>query len=159
MSGGDTQQTPPPQPPPRTGSPFGRFLTSPVLLVGLVALAVGFATFRSAGDGGDDGEAGSEQVGIAGSWEALAGDTRDRRAVSLEVGRFGGTLTSGRCTGKLTPRETESDEWVFTYRDESGVRGCPRRMRVRVSLVDPDTLRLETRRPGRPYRSTTLRRS
>ena len=57
-----------------SGSPFGRFLTSPVLLVGLVALAVGFATFSYVGDGRRGGRqrGGQRVAGFAGSWESRA---------------------------------------------------------------------------------------
>ena len=153
MSGGDTQQTPPPPPPPRTGSPFGRFLTSPVLLVGLVALAVGFATFNY--DGENPGDAGPASQGFAGSWESVPGaGAGGEPVVRLELTRSGGTLAVGGCAGELAPR----DDGVFAYEDTSGERGCPRRMRVTVSLVDRDTLRIEARRRGRPYVSQTLER-
>lgn len=146
MSAPDTQQGRPPPPPPPSGSPFGRFLTSPVLLVGLVALVVGFATFRSVGgNGGSPGDAGPAS-GIAGLWVKPPATTVAGTPVRLELTRSGGTLAVGRCTGELTPRETASDdEWVFAYEDASGERECPRRMRVTVSLVDRDTLELDSR--------------
>lgn len=160
MSGGDTQQSPPPPPPPRSGSPFGRFLTSPVLVVGVIALVAGAAALNFVpGDGGGPGDASGQESGIDGSWESPAGDVGGQPVVHLDVSRFGGTLTRGRCTGRLSPRETESDdEWVFTYTHESGGRRCPRRMRVTVSLVDEGTLRIEARRRGREYLSGTLTR-
>ena len=76
------------------------------------------------------------------------GGRRGAPVVRLELTRSGGTLAVGGCTGELTPR----DDGVFAYEDTSGERGCPRRMRVTVSLVDRDTLRIEARRRGRPYR-------
>ena len=156
VSAPDTQQGRPPPPPPPSGSPFGRFLTSPVLLVGLVALVVGFATFRSVGgNGGNPGDAGPASPGIAGSWELVPGSGAGGAPdVQLELTRSGGTLAIGRCTGELTARGDD----VFAYRDTSGDRECPRRMRVTVSLVDRDTLELEARRRGREYVSATLRR-
>ena len=47
---------------------------------------------------------------------------------------------------------------VYDYAGTSGARGCPRRTRVTVTLVDPRTLRIDERRRGRPYLSGTLRR-
>ena len=158
MSGGDTEQSPPPPPPPRTGSPFGRFLTSPVLLVGAVALLVGFTTLRFVGSDGGGGENPAGQApGIDGSWGTLPSAGREEPAVRMEVDRSGGVLTRGRCSGVLTPRQTESDDrWVFAYEHESGGRRCPRRMRVTLSLVDDNTLRITARRGGREYVSGTL---
>ena len=150
MSAPDTQQGRPPPPPPPSGSPFGRFLTSPVLLIGLVALVVGFATFRSVGNGGNPGDAGPATPGIAGSWELVpASNAGGAPDVQLELTQSGGTLAIGRCTGELTARGDD----VFAYRDTSDERGCPRRMRVMVSLESSDTLRIDARRL-----SATLRR-
>jgi hypothetical protein len=119
-----------------------------VLLVGLVALVVGFATFRSVGgDDGTPGDAGPVTPGIAGSWVSLPGADA---GVQLELTRSGGTLAIGGCTGELTARGDD----VFTYEDTSGERGCPRRMRVTVSLEGSDTLRIDARRF-----SGTLRRA
>jgi hypothetical protein len=144
VSGPDTQQGRPPPPPPPSGSPFGRFLTSPVLLVGVVALVVGFTTFRMVGgDGGNPGDAAPATPGIAGSWEDMPADggAGGGSTVDLELTRTGGTLVVGRCRGELTPRGDD----VFAYRDTSGKRGCPRRMRVTVSLVGRDTLEIDSR--------------
>ena len=66
--------------------------------------------------------------------------------MQLEVAPSGGTLVAGRCGGDLTPVATGSDPWVFRYVDRSGERGCPRRLRVTVSLESPDTLRVDARR-------------
>jgi hypothetical protein len=153
VSAPDTQQGPPPPPQPPSGSPFGRFLTSPVLLVGVVALVVGFATYRSLDN--RPGASAPAPTGIAGSWESLPGaGSGGGSVVRLELTRKGGTLAIGGCTGELTPRGDD----VFAYQDTSGARGCPRRMRVTVSLVDRDSLELEARRRGREYASATLRR-
>ena len=156
MSDADTQQAPPPPPPPPSGSPFGRFLTSPVLLVGVVALVVGFATFRYVGDHGGAGDAGPATPGIVGSWESRPGaGGGGGSAVRLELTRSGGTLAIGGCTGELTPRGDD----VFAYENTSGGRGCPRRLRVTLSLVGRDSLRLEARRlGGRVFASGLLRR-
>ena len=142
MSAPDTQQGRPPPPPPPSGSPFGRFLTSPVLLVSAVALVVGVATFASlGGDGGNPGDAGPASS-IAGSWETLPGaGSGGEPVVQLELTRSGGTLAIDGCTGELTAR----GEDVFAYRDTSGDRECPRRMRVTVSLVDRDALEIDSR--------------
>jgi hypothetical protein len=157
VSGPDIQQGPPPPPPPPSGSPFGRFLTTPVLLVGVLALVVGFATFRyMGGDGGGGGHA--APAGLTGSWQALPSAAGHDPLVQLQVTRSGGTLSVDECTGDLTPRDTASDEWVFAYWDTSGERRCPRRMSVTLTLVDSDTLRLEARRRGREYIDTTMRR-
>ena len=148
MSGPDTQQAPPPPPPPPSGSPFGRFLTSPVLLVGVIALVVGFATLRFI-DGERGGGSAAPAASIAGSWATPpTGAGSEEPVVLLEVARSGGTLAVDNCTGDLTPTETGSDEWVFSYADTSGKRGCPRRMLVTVSLVNRNTLRVTARRPG-----------
>jgi hypothetical protein len=159
VSDADTQQAPPPPPPPPSGSPFGRFLTSPVLLAGVLALVVGFAALRYIGDDGG-GATAPVPSGIAGSWGTPPSGAAAQHIVQLEVARSGGTLTVDGCTGDLTPRETGADdEWVFSYADTSGERRCPRRMIVTVSLVDRSTLRVEGRRPGgREVFSGTLRR-
>jgi hypothetical protein len=155
VSGPDTQQSPPPPPPPRSGSPFGRFLTSPVLLVGVIALVVGFTTFRYVDGDGGAGDAGPASQGIAGSWESVPGaGAGGAPVVRLELTRSGGTLAIGSCKGELTPRGDD----VFAYRDTSGGRGCPRRMRVTVSQVDRDTLRVAVKRRGIPSVSHTLER-
>jgi hypothetical protein len=149
VSGPDTQQAPPQPPPPPSGSPFGRFMTSPVLLVGVVALLVGFTTLRFIG-GEDGGGSASPAASIAGSWATPPTGTGSHEpVVLLDVARSGGTLAVDRCSGDLTPRETASDdEWVFDYVDTSDERVCPRRMIVTVSLVDRNTLRVAARRPG-----------
>jgi hypothetical protein len=148
VSGPDTQQAPPPPPPPPSGSPFGRFITSPVLLVGVVALLVGFATLRFIG-GEDGGGSAAPAASIAGSWATPPTGTGSKEpVVLLEVARSGGTLTVDNCTGDLTPRETGSDKWVFSYADTSGERGCPRRMIVTMLLVDRNSLVVAARRPG-----------
>jgi hypothetical protein len=161
VSGGDIQQGPPPtpQPPRPSGSPFGRFLTSPVLLVGVLALAVAFAGVRYIGDGDGGTSAAPEPSGIAGSWETVPTSAGHVPIVQLEVARSGGTLTVDGCTGDLTPRESGSSEWAFRYVDSSGERGCPRQMSVTVSLVNRGTLRVDARRRGREYFSGTLRRA
>jgi hypothetical protein len=149
VSGPDTQQAPPPPPPPPSGSPFGRFLTSPVLLAGIVALVVGFAILQYSGRETGGGSA-APAASIAGSWATPpTGAGSEEPVAQLEVARSGGTLAVDNCTGDLTPRETASDDkWVFSYADTSGKRGCPRRMIVTVSLVDRNTLRVAARRPG-----------
>jgi hypothetical protein len=144
VSAPDTQQAPPTPPPPPSGSPFGRFLTSPVLLGGVLALVVGFAGLRYLGEGGGSSSA-PEPSGIAGSWETLPASGAHAPNVQLQVARSGGTLTVDECAGSLTPRETGPDEWVFAYEDTSGERGCPRRMRVTVSLADRNTLQVDAR--------------
>lgn len=141
MSEPDTQPGPPPPPQPPSGSPFGRFLTSPVLLVGVIALVVGFTTFRYVSGDGNPGDAGPASPGIAGSWEPLPGAGAEEPVVQLELTRSGGTLAIGGCTGELTPRGDD----VFAYRDTSGKRGCARRMRVMVSLIGRDSLEIESR--------------
>jgi hypothetical protein len=143
VSAPDTQQGRPPPPPPPSGSPFGRFLTSPVLLVGVLALAVGIATFSYiGGDGGNPGDAGPASPGITGSWEEVPeAGAGGGSTVELELTRSGGTLTFGDCKGELTPR----GDGVFAYRDTSGEPQCPLRMRVTVSLIGRDTLRIESR--------------
>ena len=157
MSGPDTQQGPPPPPPPPSGSPFGRFLTTPVLLVGVLALVVGFATFRYVAEDGGPGNAAPASA-VAGSWETMPTSSGSDHNVQLELARTGGTLTVDGCTGELTPLETGSREWMLAYKDTSGERRCPRRMNVTLTLVGSDTLRLEARRRGREYLDTTLRR-
>ena len=112
-----------------------------MLLVGVIALVVGFTTFRYVSGDGNPGGAGPASQGIAGSWESLPGAGAEEPVARLELERSGGTLAIGGCTGDLTPR----DEGVFAYRDTSGGRGCPRRMRVRVTLVDRDTLEIDSR--------------
>ena len=143
MSEPDTQPGPPPPPQPPSGSPFGRFLTSPVLLVGVIALVVGFTTFSYlGGEGGNPGDAGPASPGIAGSWELVPGaGSGGAPTVQLELTRSGGTLAVDECAGELTPRGDD----VFAYRDTSGKRGCPRRMRVMVSLIRRDSLEIESR--------------
>ena len=158
MSDSDTQQAPPPPPPPRSGSPFGRFLTSPVLLVGLVALAVGFATFRSTGE--DEPASGTrpEPASFAGSWETLPSDSGHDRFVQLELTDAGGTMTVDDCSGDLTPLDKGANRWLLAYTDTSRERGCPRRLEVIVTRRDDETLDLEARRRGRPYAAATLER-
>jgi hypothetical protein len=141
VSDPDTQQGPPPPPQPPSGSPFGRFLTSPVLLIGVLALAVGFATFRYVAGDGTTGSTGPAPTGIAGSWESLPGAGAHEPVAQLELTRSGGTLAVDSCTGELTPRGDD----VFAYEDTSGERGCPRRMRVTVTLVDRNTLEIASR--------------
>jgi hypothetical protein len=128
-----------------------------VLLVGVLALVVGFATFRYMGDSaGGGGHA--APAGLTGSWETLPTAAGLEPSVKLEVSRSGGSLSVNKCAGSLTPRVTDSEEWAFAYRDTSGTPGCPRRMSVTLTLVDSDTLHLEARRRGREYLDTTLRR-
>jgi hypothetical protein len=148
VSDPDTQQAPPPPPPPPSGSPFGRFLTSPVLLVGVIALVVGFAMLRYIG-GEYGGGSAAPAASAAGSWATPpTGAGSEEPVVLLELARSGGTLAVDNCAGDLSPTETHSDEWVFSYADTSGERGCPRRMTVTVSLADRNTLRVAARRPG-----------
>ena len=166
MSGGDTQQGPPPPPQPSrpSGSPFGRFLTSPVLLVGVVALVVGFATFRYVGDDGGGTGASAPMptpgASLEGTWRggATAG-VREIR-IRLELRDDGtGTLRRAGCAGTLTPAPTMGGAAVFDYEAASRERGCPRRTQVSVTQVDPETLRLEERLPdGRTLLEGTLRR-
>jgi hypothetical protein len=158
VSDSDTQQAPPPPPPPRSGSPFGRFLTSPVLLVGVLALAVGFAVFRSTGGGEPATDTRREPSGFAGSWETLPGDAAHDRFVRLELTDAGGTLAVDDCTGDLTPIEKSSNRWLLAYTDTSGERGCPQRLEVTVSKRGDETLRLEAQRGSRPYTAATLER-
>jgi hypothetical protein len=156
VSAPDTQQSPPPPPPP-SGSPFGRFLTSPVLLVGVIALVVGFAALRSVGkDGATSAEPVPGEEGLAGTWSA----TGTALPVSLELADDGtGTLTRGGCTGSLAPVRAGAETAVLAYTDTSGEPECPRRTRIRVTLVDADTLRVVERRRGRLQSSGTLRRA
>ncbi len=157
MSGPDTQQGPPPPPPPPSGSPFGRFLTSPVLLVGGLALVVGFATFRYiGGDGGSSAGPEPTEEGLAGTWAA----TGTALPFRLELADDGtGTLTRGPCTGTLAPVRAGGETATLDYTDTSGEPACPRRARVRVTLVDADTLRIVERRGGREAFRGTLTRA
>ena len=155
MSGGDIEQGSPPPPPPPSGSPFGRFLTSPVLLGGVVALVLGFATLRYIG--GEDGgtSAAPAEDGLAGTWAA----TGTALPYRLELADDGtGTLTRGGCTGSLAPRRTGAETAILVYTDTSGERACPRRARVTVTLVDADTLRVVERRGGRTLAPALLAR-
>lgn len=157
MSGTDTEQRPPPPPPPPSGSPFGRFLTSPVLLVGVIALVVAFAGLRWVGYDGGGGATGPEpgDEGLAGTWAA----TGTALPYRLELANDGtGTLTNGPCTGSLAPRRTDAETAVLVYTDTSGEPDCPQRARLTVTLVDADTLRVVERRGGREEFSGTLTR-
>jgi hypothetical protein len=134
-----------------------------VLLVGVVALVVGFATLRYFG--GEDGgtSATPAETGIAGSWggEAIrANAKRDETPVRLELDDDGtGTMTRGSCAGTLAPLRAGLEMAVFDYTETSGERGCPRRTRVTVELEDASTLRFEERRRGGlPVASGTLQR-
>lgn len=159
VSGPDTQQQRPPPPPAQpSGSPFGRFLTSPVLLVGVLALVVGFAMVRATGEDEPASNSGGEPAGVAGSWETVPGDASHDRVVQLELTDEGGTMTVERCSGDLAPLETSANRWVLGYTDTSGERGCPRRLEVTVVLRDDGTLALGARRRGRPYVAAMLER-
>ena len=158
MSAPDTQQRPPSQPPPPSGSPFGRFLTTPVLLVGVLALVVGIATFRYIGEGEPASDAGPAPSSFAGSWQTMPGDKSHDPLVRLDLTDEGGTMTVEDCTGELTPLETGSNRWLLRYTDTSGERGCPRRLAVTVSLRDDESLALEARQRGRRYAIATLER-
>jgi hypothetical protein len=147
--------TPEPPPPPPSGSPFGRF---PTQLVGLVAVAVaGVAAVSFSMSGGGGGNAAPPPSAITGTWESIpSGGAGGGGGVELELSRSGGTLSVGGCTGDLTPR---TEEAVFRYVDTSGKRDCPRVLRVDVSPVGRDTLRVEARRRGgRELFTETLRR-
>jgi hypothetical protein len=163
VSGGDTQQRPPPPPPPNTtsGSPFGRFLTSPVLLVGVIALVLGFAALRYVGaEDADVGHPAPEPTGIEGTWVSeVPSDAHVPDAVRLHIATDGtGRMTRGRCSGTLAPTTTMSSAAVFEYTETSGERGCPRRTQVTVTLED-GALRFEERgRGGRLIAAGTLPR-
>ena len=163
MSGGDTPQPPPPPQSARpSGSPFGRFLTAPVLMGAALALVVSGIAFQFvSGDGDDNAGAPGDgaEYGIAGSWTGDPTATAEGPVVRLELEDDGtGTMTRGRCTGALAPFRVEQERALFDYTDASGRRGCPRRMRVRVTLVDADTLRVVERRGGRTVSTETARR-
>jgi hypothetical protein len=133
-----------------------------VLLVGVVALVVGFATLRYVGEDGGTSATPAE-TGIAGSWDGetiRANANRDETPVRLELDDDGtGTMTRGSCAGTLAPLRGGLEMAVFDYTETSGERGCPRRTRVTVQLEDSSTLRFEERRRGgRPVASGTLRR-
>ena len=148
--------TPEPPPPPPSGSPFGRFPTQLLGLVAVAAAGVAAVSFSMSGGGGNS--AGPPASGLEGTWQSLPADAAGDE-VQLELSRSGGTLTAGRCSGDLKPRETGTDEWVFRYVDTSGDRACPQVLRVVVSLVDRDTLRVEAqRRGGRELSTETLMR-
>ena len=165
MSGGDTQQRPPPPPPPSTtsGSPFGRFLTSPVLLGGVIALVLGFATLRFVG--GPNTASGPPTAvptpaveGIAGTWASeVPSNAHVLDPVRLHIAADGtGTMTRGACSGTLAPTTTMSSAAVFEYTKTSGPRRCPRRTQVTVTLED-GALRFEERgRGGRLIAARTL---
>lgn len=161
MSGGDTpQQAPPPPPPPPSGSPFGRFLTAPVLMATALALVVSAVAVQFIPDDGGGGSAAPEPAGIAGTWsgEVMAAGIV-RGPVRLELDDDGtGTMTRGRCTGSLAPLRAGAEAATFAYTEASGERGCPRRTRVSVTLVDEDTLRFVQRRGGRTLASGRLAR-
>ena len=174
MSGGDTAQHPPPQPPPRSGSPFGRFLTSPVLVVALLALVVGFATFRSIGsDGGDassgggptPGDSGAAPSELQGVWTGPATTAAGGTVtVRLTIGRDRGRMRRAACRGRLRPLGVPGDDRAaFEYTERSRKRACPRQTRVTVLLVDDGTvpvddemLRLEETLDGATYLTGTL---
>jgi hypothetical protein len=129
-----------------------------VLLVGVIALVVGFATFRFIGEDGGGGATGPEpaEEGLAGTWSA----TGTALPYRLELADDGsGTLTRGPCTGALAPRRTDAETAVLVYTDTSGEPDCPQRARLTVTLVDADTLRVVERRGGREQFSGTLTRA
>ena len=149
--------TPEPPPPPPSGSPFGRFPTQLLGLVAVAAAGVAAVSFSMSGGGGNS--AGPPPAGIAGTWESLPSSNAGGGVVELELSRSGGTLTAGGCSGELAPRESATNKGVFRYVDESGERGCPRVLRVDVSLAGRDKLRVEARRRGgRELFTETLRR-
>lgn len=160
MSGGDSAQqgaTPPAGQP--TGSPFGRFKT--VVVGVMVAMVASAAALQYASDGGGGAPPPPDTIerGIVGSWTGEPTASGERPVVRLELADDGtGTLTRGRCAGTLAPVRAQQKRAVFDYTDTSGRRGCPRRMRVRVTLVDEDTLRVVERRRGRTVSSERLRR-
>jgi hypothetical protein len=148
--------TPEPPPPPPSGSPFGRFPTQLVGLVAVAAAGVAAVSFSMSGGGNNAGPA---PPGITGTWESVPASDAGGGVVQLELSRSGGTLTAGGCTGELTPRGSGSGERAFRYVDTSGERGCPRVLRVDVSLAGRNTLRVEARRRGgRELFTETLRR-
>jgi hypothetical protein len=149
VSGGDTSEHgPPPPPPPPSGSPFGRFLTAPVLMGAALAIVVSFVALRFVPGENGGGATAPVPSGIEGSWEGPG--------VRLEVTRTGGTLTERDCRGVLMPRAAEG---VFDYTETSGRRGCPRRRVVTLSLLDRDTLRVDERGDARDVVPTTLTRA
>jgi hypothetical protein len=161
VSGPDTQQAPPEPPPPPSGSPFGRFLTAPVLMATALALVVSAVAVQFIPRDGSGGSAPPKPTGIAGSWSGAV-QTADAGggAVRLELEAIGtGTLTVGRCTGTLAPVRAGAETAIYVYTETSAERGCPRRSRVRVTLVDEDTLRFVQRRGDRTLASATLQRS
>jgi hypothetical protein len=151
-----------PPPPPSSGgaaagSPFGRFPTQLLGLVAVLAAGVAAVSFSMSGDGGNS--AGPELSRIAGTWSSPGIGAEAAPQVSFDDTGQAGTLMGGGCTGDLRLRERTSDTWVFAYTDESGERGCPRRLTVTVSLTGRDRLKIDAHRPGgRLYASETMRR-
>jgi hypothetical protein len=171
VAGSDTQQGPPPPPPPPSGSPFGRFLTSPVLLVGVLALVVGAATLSYVG--GDDGGVGSGSpvpsptstpgatTTLAGRWEGeatIVGGEAVRVRLSLQTDGSG-LMRRGRCAGSLAPTSVARDAAILAYTEARGRGSCPRQTEVSIALAGDGRLRFEERESGgRPYAAGTLRR-
>jgi hypothetical protein len=154
VSGGDTQPGPPPPPPPSktSGSPFGRFLTSPVLLGGVLALVLGFATLQYLGTNttSDRPASGGKPppTSLAGTWREAPTSNASDQLVSIRIAPDGtGAMTRGACSGTLAPTTTMSDAAVYEYTETSSVRGCPRRTQVTVQL-EGEALRFEERRRG-----------
>ena len=150
-----------PPPPPSsggaaTGSPFGRFPTQLLGLVAVAAAGIAAVSFSLSGGGNN---AAPVPSGFTGSWQSPGMGLDTSPLVTIDSTGERGTLTVGACTGSLRRVERASDPPVFAYTDTSGERGCPRRLRVTVSLADRDTLELDARRPGgRRHVSAKLRR-
>jgi hypothetical protein len=125
-----------------------------------LALVVSAVAVQFIPGDGDGGSAAPEPTGIAGSWSgAVPTAGAGGGAVRLELEPIGtGTMTVGRCTGTLAPVRAGAEMAIFAYTETSGQRGCPRRTRVRVTLVDDDTLRFVQRRGGRVFASGLLQR-
>jgi hypothetical protein len=121
--------------------------------VAVAAAGVAAVSFSMFGGGGNG--AGPPPSGLAGTWSAAGMGLEASTRVSFDSSGEGGTLSVGECSGSLRRLERS----VFAYTDTSGEPGCPRRLRVTVSLTG-DTLRLDATRPGgrRPYVSGTLQR-
>jgi hypothetical protein len=175
VSGGDTSQNgasaappPPPRPP---GSPFGRFLQNPVLLVGFVALMISLPiavlSVRGSGDSSPAGNGGlPAEPGVVGSWAgSTAGivPTDTEEVVVLEIRSLdeGGTMTrrftGTTCRGDLRYRDTAGERVEFDYVARRVAKGCPRRSLVVLEPVGDDQLRFRETRGERLVAEGVLR--
>ncbi len=150
--------TPPPPRPP-AGSPFGRFLQNPVLLIGFVALLVSVPVIALAiGGGGGGSSAGPASTPTA--TEAVIGDwtgTLGESEVALTIRGAEGELTrmtgGTTCRGTLRQDSTMGRSVEFAHR---GGGGCPRRSTIVLSVVADDRLRIDELRGDRLVAEGTL---